>query len=158
MPVFDGLLDEADHDKDIASLLFTFAEWHALAKLRMHTDLTLGWLGQCTKSLGRQLRRFQKHTCLFFDTRELPSEEAARSRRRTKKAGSTKRLGRSKQTTASQSSPPLPQSSRKKKTFNLSLIKLHALGDYTRTFKFFGTSDSYSTQPVSFISPSLCLL
>ncbi|KAF8151063.1 hypothetical protein BJ912DRAFT_1071771 [Pholiota molesta] len=112
MPVFDGLLDEPEHDRDIASLLFTVAEWHALAKLRMHTDSTLGWLQQCTASLGRQLRRFQKHTCSFFDTRcdFTPSHYS------------------------------------KKKVFSLSLIKLHALGDYVRTIMMFGTSDSYSTQ------------
>lgn len=38
--------------------------------------------------------------------------------------------------------------SSKLKVFNLVTFKLHALGDYARTIRWFGTSDSYSTQPV----------
>ncbi|KJA20606.1 hypothetical protein HYPSUDRAFT_141916, partial [Hypholoma sublateritium FD-334 SS-4] len=155
IPVFDGLLDP-EHDKAILSLLFTVAEWHALAKLRMHTDSTLGWLQECTASLGMQLRRFESHTCSFFDTRELPSEEAARSRKEKKATASTASSSKDKLPTEkanygpqssieSQSKPTkIPP---KKKVFNLVLIKLHALGDYVNTIKLFGTSDSYSTQP-----------
>ena len=41
-----------------------------------------------------------------------------------------------------------PSAGTRKKLFNLILIKLHALGDYVKTIKMFGTMDSYSTQPV----------
>lgn len=107
----------------------------------MHTDFSLSWLEQCTTTLGRQLRRFQSYTCSFFQTRELPKEEAARGRRRAKK-----------QTTSNQkekraAAPEAPPSSNLK-VFNLVTFKLHALGDYVRTIGWFGTSDSYSTQPV----------
>jgi hypothetical protein len=146
MPVFDGLLP-AEHDNDIQSLLFTTAEWHTLAKMRLHTDSTLAWLDESTKAFGKQIRRFQSYTCSFFDTQELPQEEAARSRRQKKKKGST--------SLPNQSSPaPAPSTATatsagtKKKLFNLILIKLHALGDYVKTIKAFGTTDSYSTQPV----------
>ena len=118
-------------------MLFTLAEWHALAKLRLHTDTTIGWLEQCTTNLGAQLRRFQKHTCSFFATKELPKEEAARGRRRKKKTGS-----------AAQPAPPAASGGPKTKLFNLIMYKLHALGDYVRMIKLFGTSDSYSTQAV----------
>jgi hypothetical protein len=128
MPVFDGLLPDK-HNNDIQSLLFTTAEWHTLAKMRLHTDSTLAWLDESTKAFGKQIRRFQSHTCSFFDTRELPQEEAARSRRQKKKKGT-------------------PSAGTKKKLFNLILIKLHALGDYVKTIKTLGTTDSYSTQPV----------
>jgi hypothetical protein len=146
MPVFDGLLP-AEHDNDIQSLLFTTAEWHTLAKMRLHTDSTLAWLDDSTKAFGKQIRRFQSYTCSFFDTRELPQEEAARSRRQKKKKGSA---------SLPNPSPPAPAPSAtatssagtKKKLFNLILIKLHALGDYVKTIKTFGTTDSYSTQPV----------
>lgn len=158
IPVFDGLLDP-EHDKAISSLLFTVAEWHALAKLRMHTDLSLGWLHECTANLGTQLRRFQSYTCSFFDTRELPSEEAARSRKAKKTASSANPPAKGKGPIRKEGAGPLTddvskphKTPPKKKLFNLVLIKLHALGDYVDTIKLFGTSDSYSTQPVSFFS------
>ena len=134
MPVFDGLLP-AKHNNDIQSLLFTTAEWHTLAKLRLHTDSTLAWLDESTKAFGKEIRRFQSHTCSFFDTRELPQEEAARSRRQKKKKVSI-------------NLPNPSPAGTKKKLFNLILIKLHALGDYIKTIKTFGTTDSYSTQLV----------
>jgi hypothetical protein len=142
MPVFDGLLSP-EHDNDIQSLLFTTAEWHTLAKMRLHTDSTLAWLDESTKAFGKQIRRFQSYTCSFFDTRELPQEEAARSRRQQKKK-STNLLNPSPLVPA----PATPSAGTKKKLFNLILIKLHALGDYVKTIKTFGTTDSYSTQPV----------
>ncbi|KAI1786640.1 hypothetical protein LXA43DRAFT_855526, partial [Ganoderma leucocontextum] len=40
MPAFEGLLDLPD-DKNVADLLFELANWHALAKLRLHTAITL---------------------------------------------------------------------------------------------------------------------
>ena len=142
MPVFDGLLPDR-HNNDIQSLLFTTAEWHTLAKMRLHTDSTLAWLDESTKAFGKQIRSFQSHTCSFFDTRELPLEEAARSRRQKKKKGS---MNSSPLTPAP--STATPSAGTKKKLFNLILIKLHALGDYVKTIKTFGTTDSYSTQPV----------
>lgn len=143
MPVFDGLLP-AEHDQAIQTLLFTTAEWHTLAKLRLHTDLSLGWLHETTAAFGTQIRRFQKYTCSFFDTKELPRETATCSRRRQKSKASDSAVPSS--STLQTTTPTTPGA--KKKIFNLILIKLHALGDYVPTIKMFGTSDSYSTQPV----------
>jgi hypothetical protein len=147
MPVFDGLLP-AEHNNHIQSLLFTTAEWHTLAKLRLQTDPTLAWLDMSTKAFGKQIRHFQSYTCSFFDTRELPQEEAARSRRQKKKEGSTSLPNPSRLGPASSTATAAPSAGTKKKVFNLILIKLHALGDYVKTIKMFGTTDSYSTQPV----------
>jgi hypothetical protein len=144
MPVLDGLLP-AEHDNDIQSLLFTTAEWHTLAKIRLHTDSTLAWLDESTKAFGKQIRRFQSYTCSFFDTRELPQEEAARSRRQKKKGSANPLNPLAPALSTATATPP---TGTKKKLFNLILIKLHALGDYVRTIKMFGTTDSYSTQPV----------
>lgn len=250
MPVFEGLLPE-QHDNDILSLLFTAAEWHTLAKLRLHTESTLDLLEQTTTQLGTQLRRFQSYTCSFFVTRELPKEEAARGRRQARKkptpmapaqsgsggppsratrgrVGSTRARGRGVgrgrgqqldqqlvndgasntenpdlgpaeassrgrvapararghghgtgrgrgqgQQLPGLTVPPTnddtsnaeipnpapaeepnltskPAKPRKLKTFSLLTYKLHALGDYVRTIRWFGTSDSYSTQPVRY--------
>ncbi|KAF8960115.1 hypothetical protein BDZ97DRAFT_1922371 [Flammula alnicola] len=144
IPVFDGLLPE-EHNDTLLSLLFTLAEWHCLGKLRLHTDMTIGWLEQCTANLGKQLRHFQKYTCSFFETQELPKEEAARSRCRKKAASSRTRQAGSDR--PAQSGPSASSANSKAKGFNLIMYKLHALGDYVRNIKLFGTSDSYSTQP-----------
>jgi hypothetical protein len=109
----------------------------------MHTDFSLSWLEQCTTTLGRQLRRFQSYTCSFFQMKELPKEEAAHSRRQAKKQSTSNQKDNSAAPLAA--APP----SSNLKVFNLVTFKLHALGDYVRTIRWFGTSDSYSTQPVS---------
>lgn len=38
---------------------------------------------------------------------------------------------------------------RRAKTFNMNTYKAHALGDYAKTIRRYGTTDSYSTEPVS---------
>ena len=61
------------------------AEWHALAKLRIHTDGTLMVLEDLTRELGKLLRQFRDLTCSQFSTVELPKETAARVRNNLKK-------------------------------------------------------------------------
>jgi hypothetical protein len=120
----------------VLDLLFLLAYWHALAKLRLHTDFTVGLLGTVTNLLGRQLRYFARVTCAHFTTKELPREEAARGRRQAKKS-------------AAGTAPPKPRGKESNiKSFNMNTYKTHSLGDYVRTILFFGTTDSYSTQPV----------
>jgi len=101
-------------------LLYKAAEWHALAKLRMHTDSTLDILEAVTREFGRLARQFRDKTSDEFHTVELPRE-----------TGAKKGAGRSS-----------------KKTLNLNTYKFHALGDYVATIRLFGTTDSYSTQVV----------
>ncbi|THH09784.1 hypothetical protein EW146_g8583 [Bondarzewia mesenterica] len=87
------------------------------------------------------LRKFVNTTCTIFDTKELPSEEAARGRRaaalaqKNPTADATSNQGNGKATTGPKS-----------KTLNLATYKLHALADYCTTIRQFGTTDSYSTQ------------
>lgn len=119
-------------------LLFSLADWHALAKLRLHTDATLELLRSATTTLGTRLRYFVKHICPLYDTRELPKEEAARARRRKRKTKD-----------AAQPVSKVATGGPKQKLLNLSTYKLHALGDYVTSVILFGTTDSYSTQPVS---------
>lgn len=141
IPVFDGLLPEP-HNMYVLKLLFELAHWHGLAKLRMHTDATLEILSRITRSLGNTLRIFEEKTCAAFETRELERERAARQRCQEKSATNV----------ASQTRKPtaLDSIARKLKGFNLSTYKYHAIGDYVDTIRRFGTTDSYSTQPVSF--------
>lgn len=133
MPVFDGLFPEP-HNKPIQDLLFTMSHWHALAKLRMHTDETLAILDATTSLLGEQLRHFADVTCLTFDTYELPREVEARRRKASKK------------TNISQADAPVV--SKKKRVYTMETYKHHALGDYANTIRALGTCDSYSTELV----------
>jgi hypothetical protein len=63
-------------------LLYRISEWHALAKLRMHTEDSLKLMEENTKELGNLLRQFRTLTCSQFSTVELPREADARVRRR----------------------------------------------------------------------------
>ena len=62
-------------------LLYRTAEWHSLAKLRMHTESTLALLESLTTEFGLLMQNFQELTCSQFATTELPRETAARNRR-----------------------------------------------------------------------------
>lgn len=73
-------------------LLFRTAEWHALAKLRLHTESTLAHLERLTTDLGKLMREFRDSTCSAFDTVELPRELDARNRHSHKKQN-TKQTG-----------------------------------------------------------------
>ena len=79
IPAFDELLP-SPYNEAVLTLLFWLVEWHALAKLHMHTE---------TKSIGQQLHHFCKFTCGAFETVELPKEAAACGRRKQAKATST---------------------------------------------------------------------
>ncbi|KAJ3515408.1 hypothetical protein NMY22_g14461 [Coprinellus aureogranulatus] len=84
LAVFEGLFP-GDHDLHVQDLLFAMAHWHALAKLRMHTDQTLDVLDQWTTVLGEDSRKFVNSTCLKFPTKELQREYEARKRREARK-------------------------------------------------------------------------
>jgi len=155
IPAVDGLLPEPWNGK-LITLLFRLAEWHALAKLRMHTEHTLNHLNQATTTIGRELRSFREWT-RGFNPVELPREMAARERRKHKKAAngnSCSPLPQNHSTSGSEKKAPAQP---KVKVFNLLVYKLHALGDYVASIKLFGTTDSYSTQIVSRLSFHLFL-
>jgi hypothetical protein len=122
------------HNSNVLQLLFTAAHWHGLAKLCLHTNLTLDIMDAVTTDLGAVLCDFQTGICSAYSTQELVREADAHSHREScrAKAGSAT----SKKT-------------RLKKAFNLQKYKEHALGDYVETIQRYGTTDSYSTQPVS---------
>ncbi len=62
-------------------LLYRTAEWHGLAKLRLHTESSLSLLESLTTEFGLLIQNFQELTCSQFATTELPREAAARKRR-----------------------------------------------------------------------------
>lgn len=111
--------------------------WHLL-----QSDINTHPNWQTTGTLGAQIRYFKKHTCDAFATHELPNEAAARGRRAARKQPGV----------AGTNTPARPVAATLgSKSLNLITYKLHALGDYVRTIQFYGTTDSYSTQPVSHI-------
>ena len=112
-------------------LLYRTAEWHAFAKLLLHTDSTLQYLEKLTKELGKLMRNFRDTTQSSFATFELPKEKGARQRRQT--SGQGKASG----------------GSLKVKGLNLFTYKWHALGDYVQAIRLFGGVDGFSTQVVS---------
>ncbi len=137
MPVFEGLLPLRD-DQNVADLLFECANWHALAKLRLHTDATLSIFEAATQHMYQMFRRFARTTCMRHTTRELPKESAARLRREQAeqaKSGTTK---------------DTEHVARKQMKFNVvNTFKFHSLGDYVEYIKRSGPSDNYTTQVVS---------
>lgn len=155
IPAVENLLAEPYNDM-ILTLLYRLAEWHALAKLRMHTEHTLEFLETTTATIGQKLRGFRDVSLKDFKCFELPEETAARERReeraRARKAQSnrsTVQNARKKAAPSKKAAPPKTKTKAKSKTLNLFTYKFHALGDYVRTIKLFGTTDSYSTQIVS---------
>jgi hypothetical protein len=128
-------------------LLFTMAHWHGLAKLRMHSDLTLDIMDQVTSAVGQQFRNFKATVCSAYDTQELRQEAEARARR------NVKRMAKQAGGQAGKQREPVitPKHTQHGKTFNFQTYKFHALGDYVSTIRRYGTSNSYSSEPVSFL-------
>ena len=116
------------------------AEWHAFAKLRLHTESTLQHLERLTTELGQLMRKFRDTTQSGFATFELSKETGARKRRQTSGKGKEKAVAGS-------------ASGKKSKTMNLFTYKWHALGDYVRSIRLFGATDGFSTQVVSNFLP-----
>lgn len=135
MPCFEGLFPRT-HDKIIQDLLFTFATWHAYAKLRVHTDSTLLSFELQTRFIGQMLRKFVKVVCPSYTTKQLPREQRAKIRRAA-----------SKQAKSKSNAPPVVTPPAIKQ-FNSSTYKTHALGDYPASIRLFGTIGSYSTRLV----------
>lgn len=182
IPVVEDTLPEP-HNSNLMVLLYRLAEWHALAKLRMHTEVTLGYLEIATTVIGKELRSFRDTIGAAYTCKELPGETARRTRRQRKKKKHSKEMEGILISNPPESLPTsIPSSSRlphdhlptppvntsqpapttvpsppdlppKTKLLNLGTYKLHALGDYVRTIRLFGTTDSYSTQIVSIFRP-----
>jgi hypothetical protein len=110
-----------------------------MAKLRQHTETTVRDLENSTTRLGHLLRSFQQHVCSQYQTFDLPSEEAARARRKA----AAKKDGIKGKGTASEAG------SRKSRKFNLNTYKIHALGGYAQAIRLFGSPDNYNSQSVS---------
>ncbi|THH23278.1 hypothetical protein EUX98_g7896 [Antrodiella citrinella] len=139
IPVFDGLLPEP-HNSIVMDMLFELANWHALAKLRLHTEETLTLLENSTQTLSAAVRKFQQTTCRHYDTRELPKEQAARGRRTARTSAKKGAVSATSGKGKSRAEGP------KRKELNLCTYKWHSLPDYAATIRQFGPSDGFTTQ------------
>ncbi|KAG9120429.1 hypothetical protein FRC07_004081 [Ceratobasidium sp. 392] len=134
VPVFDGLLPPSCNDR-VQELLFTFAYWHALAKLRLHTSATLQKLREATTKLGNQLREFKDCTA-NLEVFETPREFSARQRQAA---------ARSKHKTGTSTTQPVELGCRRCE-LNLNTFKFYSVGDYVPNVAYLGTTDSFTTQ------------
>ncbi|OJA16859.1 hypothetical protein AZE42_09971 [Rhizopogon vesiculosus] len=153
LPVFKGFLPN-QYNKIVMDLLFIMAHWHGLAKLRMHSDLTLEILDRQTTELGEQFHQFKVNVCTAYSTQELDHEVNARSRRQAKEAAKQAETGRANGSgkgavARKPKDTPLLRQPRRKKSFNFQTYKFHALGDYVASIRHLGTTDSCSTEPLT---------
>ena len=127
-------------------LLFKLAIWHGLAKLHQHTKTTVCNLENSTTQLGDLLCTFQNNICSKYQTFDLPSEEAARARR---KAAAAKKAGQMITKPVTDKGKGTSSGSQKSWKFNLDTYKTHSLGGYTKAIRLFGSPDNYNSQTVS---------
>ncbi|THU93025.1 hypothetical protein K435DRAFT_820353 [Dendrothele bispora CBS 962.96] len=118
----------------VQDLLFVMAAWHALAKLRLHSETSLQIFEGVTRELGFQLRRFKTDVSL--------AEKAAKAVVNEVKVGSTSKRGNEKGKKKKQGTAKI------QKTFNLSTYKIHALPDYPAAIRRMGTTDNFTSQIV----------
>jgi len=138
-PCFEGLFPKSV-DSRIQDLLFIMACWHALAKLRLHTEDSLDSFQGLTTAFTKQIRYFANKICPHFDLVETPSEcatsiraEAVRVRKcKLRHSHSTSTWG----------------AKRMAKDFNIATPKFHSIVHYPDAIARYGTTDSYSTQMV----------
>jgi hypothetical protein len=159
LPVFDNLLPEP-HNSVVNDLLFVLAEWHALAKLRLHTESTVSLLERKTAELAKHVHNFMEVTCQAIHTVETAKEYAARLKRTAKKKKKSvsnaplqdQNDNPSAPGGASTASPTSesPIKSKLPKALNIQTYKYHSLADYAEHIRCFGTTDSYSTERVRF--------
>ncbi|GJJ10734.1 hypothetical protein Clacol_004961 [Clathrus columnatus] len=115
----------------IISLIWALSTWHALAKLRMHTETTLAHLDTATTILGKLSQSFVDDICPHLMTLETPSEMRAQIQKN--------------ESNIQQKSTKLDCGFGWSKKFNINTFKFHMLGHYVNFIHLYGTMDSYST-------------
>ena len=124
----------------VLTTLFELCQWHAYAKLRLHSETTLAKFEAATTTLGAAMRSFKRNVCDCWVTKELPSETQSRQRRAARLAGPGQQGG----------AETAAKVSTKQKIFNLHTYKYHRLADYPQAVRDFGSSDNTTTQPVRY--------
>ncbi|KAJ3538377.1 hypothetical protein NMY22_g5192 [Coprinellus aureogranulatus] len=142
LAAFDGLFP-GDHDGRVQDLIFALAHWHALAKLRMHTELTLEVLDLWTSIVDLPDAISQPHSTVERGPVEpvphLPS------------GPTDSRVGSFAPTPAPAAwsvdqTKVEKTAGRNPRKWSLSTPKFHSMGDVVQYIRKTGTTDSYSTQ------------
>ena len=103
--------------------------------------------------LGDLLRNFQKTVCPKYNTYDLPTEEAAHSWRRNRKAAALPPThvyadSGSEDEQLKKGKKKAVAAEWKTRQLNLDSYKLHSLGGYAKAIRQYGTTDNYNTQTV----------
>ena len=117
-------------------LLYRTAEWHAFAKLWLHTESTLQHIERLTTELGQSMQNFRDAMQSGFVTFKLLKETGV--------CNWCQKVWQGKREGSFRWYPGC-----KPKILNLFTYKWHALGDYICTIHLFGGTDRFSTQVVS---------
>lgn len=143
IPAIEGLLPQP-HDENIRKLLLAAVELHSLAKLRLHTEVTLAELASALSKYGALIREFATKTCPCFRTTKTPQELEAAGRRKAKKAAKTQSTG--------QAGPSNARSVKGDNIdndievyYSLTRIKLHVLDDWLSNIRSNGTLEGFSS-------------
>jgi hypothetical protein len=138
MPVFEGLFPDPAFEELVQDVIYISATWHTYAKMRMHTDSTLGRLCKATQMLCHLLRRFSCET-KELKIQELNKEKEACACCKAKKAAKKQSEGKA----------PVPAilatvgnavAEAVYKVLNLFTYKFHALGNYVASIMQLGTT------------------
>ncbi|RDX40877.1 hypothetical protein OH76DRAFT_1304372, partial [Lentinus brumalis] len=138
IPAIEGLLPQ-EHCDIVTDLLFELANWHALAKLRLHTTVTLEVFRKATKLMYAAVRRFARTTCEAYVTYELDREAEARGRAQARAAIRIQAAGGT--STAVAKKDPKVVVFRVWHTY-----KYHCLGDYADCIERCGCTDCTTSQ------------
>ena len=135
-------------DRIVRKLLFELATWHSLAKLRLHTETTVTDLENSATRLGHLLQKFKNDVCSVYATRDLPSEEAARGRRKAAKAA---KAGKKPETLPAPTENKNKKKKPKLREFMMETYKLHGLPDYPAAIRAHGVTENTSTKNVRYL-------
>ncbi|KAJ3542003.1 hypothetical protein NM688_g6018 [Phlebia brevispora] len=166
----EGLL-LAPMEQIVFDMIWFLLVWHALAKLRLHTEATVGVFRGATRHLGRAVRKFER-ACAPLDTQELPKETTAREKRMTAKVNAKGKVKVTADQGAQEGMEAVPglyhktfthlleccvkagdksqaeceRLVKKTKKLNLKMFKWHDLPHFPDQIPLTGPTDIYSTQ------------
>ncbi|KAH9911327.1 uncharacterized protein BXZ73DRAFT_108092 [Epithele typhae] len=132
MPAMEGLLP-LEHGEIVQDMLFELANFHALGKLRMHTDITLEIMEHATTSMYDSIRRFDAFVATEYETVEQEHERRSRIRR-----VNTKNLTNAKAKKL--------MNAKAKKYRVMQTYKYHAIGHWVSYIRCRGPLDIVSTE------------
>ena len=84
IPAYEAILP-LEHNSTILELLFELANTHALAKLCLHTEVTVDLLEVSTDHMYHIMDKFTRTACAVYNVYQRADEVEARTRRQREK-------------------------------------------------------------------------